>query len=73
MIKVIANSTEQAIEIIQAFENSDAKIVIDIKENTTTENSDVACWNTSQNPMTKNEWDEHKKNSVSTSNPNQKI
>lgn len=40
MIKVIANSTEQAMEIIQAFENSDAKIVIDIKENTTTENSD---------------------------------
>ncbi|QIK56632.1 hypothetical protein G7059_01610 [Erysipelothrix sp. HDW6A] len=33
MIKVIANSTEQAIEIIQAFENSDAKIVVDIKEN----------------------------------------
>ena len=45
MIKVLANSTEQAIEIIQAFENSDAKIVIDVKENTTTENSDVESLN----------------------------
>ena len=45
MIKVLANSTEQAIEIIQAFENSDAKIVIDVKENTTTDNSDVESFN----------------------------
>lgn len=41
MIKVIAKNSEQAIEITKAFESSSADIVVEVKENTTTENSDV--------------------------------
>ena len=38
-----------------------AGIEIGRKENTTVEDSDVKCFGTSKNPMTKDEWEEYRK------------
>lgn len=41
MIKILSSNPEQAVEIAEAFRNSSAVVVIEVKENTVTENSDV--------------------------------
>lgn len=41
MIKVIVTNTTQASELIEAFSDKDYDVEIVVKENTTTENSDV--------------------------------
>lgn len=42
--------------------------IMKVKENTTTDDSDVKCFGTSDNPMTKKEWQEYRKKSEPCSN-----
>lgn len=37
------------------------RVIIEAKENTTAENSDVKCFGTSDNPMTESEWNEYRR------------